>query len=121
MENKAFRERLYDAMELASKFFKNNLESNTKALEYLEKRGINEIAISKFSLGLAPKGNFELKNYLPQDEGSISISQLCFDTKISRPVYKSLFQKLKECGLIEIKNQGVNGTYIKFISKKNEV
>ncbi len=64
MENKAFRERLYDAMELASKFFKNNLESNTKALEYLEKRGINEIAISKFSLGLAPKGNFELKNYL---------------------------------------------------------
>lgn len=64
MENKAFRERLYDAMELASKFFKNNLESNAKALEYLEKRGINEIAISKFSLGLAPKGNFELKNYL---------------------------------------------------------
>ena len=64
IENKAFRERLYDAMELASKFFKNNLESNTKALEYLEKRGINEIAISKFSLGLAPKGNFELKNYL---------------------------------------------------------
>ena len=64
MENKAFRERLYDAMELASKFFKNNLESNTKALEYLEKRGMNEIAISKFSLGLAPKGNFELKNYL---------------------------------------------------------
>lgn len=64
IENKAFRERLYDAMELASKFFKNNLESNAKALEYLEKRGINEIAISKFSLGLAPKGNFELKNYL---------------------------------------------------------
>ncbi|MBQ4645754.1 MAG: DNA primase [Candidatus Gastranaerophilales bacterium] len=61
---RAEKERLYDAMELATKFFKQNLESNQKALEYLEKRGINEVAISKFSLGLAPKGNFELKNYL---------------------------------------------------------
>lgn len=62
--NKQEKERLYDAMGLATKFFKQNLESNQKALEYLEKRGINEVAISKFSLGLAPKGNFELKNYL---------------------------------------------------------
>lgn len=62
--NKQEKERLYDAMSLATKFFKQNLESNQKALEYLEKRGINEVAISKFSLGLAPKGNFELKNYL---------------------------------------------------------
>ncbi|MBR5304782.1 MAG: DNA primase [Candidatus Gastranaerophilales bacterium] len=64
IQNKQEKERLYDAMELATKFFKQNLESNQKALEYLEKRGINEIAISKFSLGLAPKGNFDLKNYL---------------------------------------------------------
>lgn len=64
IHNKQEKERLYDAMELATKFFKQNLESNQKALEYLEKRGINEVAISKFSLGLAPKGNFELKNYL---------------------------------------------------------
>ena len=56
--------RLYDAMDLASKFFTKNLESNSAALEYLSKRGINEVAIGKFSLGLAPKGNNELKNYL---------------------------------------------------------
>lgn len=62
--HKAERERLYDAMDVATKFFTKNLQSNQKALEYLEKRGINEVAISKFSLGLAPKGNFELKNYL---------------------------------------------------------
>ena len=61
---KAEKERLYDAMEMAARFFRNNLESNQKALEYLEKRGINETAIGAFSLGLAPKGNFELKNYL---------------------------------------------------------
>lgn len=64
LAHKAQRERLYDAMEQAAKFFKNNLESNSKAIEYLEKRGINEVAISKFTLGLAPKGNFDLKNYL---------------------------------------------------------
>ena len=64
IQNKQEKERLYDAMELATKFFKQNLMSNQKALEYLEKRGINEVAISKFSLGLAPKGNFDLKNYL---------------------------------------------------------
>lgn len=62
--NKQEKERLYDAMDLALKFFKKNLETNQKALEYLEKRGINEVAISKFSLGLAPKGNFDLKNHL---------------------------------------------------------
>ncbi|MBQ8634954.1 DNA primase [bacterium] len=64
IQNKQEKERLYDAMALATKFFKNNLESNQKALEYLEKRGINEVAISKFSLGLAPKGNFDLKSHL---------------------------------------------------------
>ena len=71
-QNKQEKERLYDAMELATKFFKQNLESNEKALEYLEKRGINEVAISKFSLGLAPKGNFDLKNYLTNLGFSVS-------------------------------------------------
>ena len=61
---KAEKERLYDAMDLACKFFTNNLKSNSKALEYLSKRGISDAAISAFSLGLAPKGVNELKDYL---------------------------------------------------------
>lgn len=64
VQAKQEKDRLYDAMDLATKFFTKNLQSNQKALEYLEKRGINEVAISKFSLGLAPKGNSELKDYL---------------------------------------------------------
>ncbi len=63
-ERKHEKERLYDAMELACKFFKQNLLNNSKALEYLEKRGITEGAIEMFSLGLAPKGNNEIKNHL---------------------------------------------------------
>ena len=107
----------------SSSFIKSYLslmEQGTHIKEIKEQETSN-INIEKLLSKTEQKAFSELKNYLPQDEGSISISQLCFDTKISRPVYKSLFQKLKECGLIEIKNQGVNGTYIKFISRKDEV
>lgn len=96
------------------------IEEGTRIRE-IKKQETSDINIEKLLSKTEQKALLELKNYLPQGEGSVSISQLCFDTKISRPVYKSLFQKLKECNLIEIKSQGVNGTYIKFISKKNEV
>lgn len=98
-----------------------NLMEQGTHIKYIKNQETSNINIEKLLSKTEQKAFLELKNYLPQDEGSISISQLCFDTKISRPVYKSLFQKLKECGLIEIKNQGVNGTYIKFINKKDEV
>lgn len=107
----------------SSSFIKSYLrlmEQGTHIKEIKEQETSN-INIEKLLSKTEQKAFSELKNYLPQDEGSVSISQLCFDTKISRPVYKSLFQKLKECGLIEIKNQGVNGTYIKFINRKDEV
>lgn len=106
-----------------SSFIKSYLrlmEQGTHIKEIKEQETSN-INIEKLLSKTEQKALIELKNYLPQGEGSVSISQLCFDTKISRPVYKSLFQKLKECSLIEIKNQGVNGTYIKFISRKDEV
>ena len=107
----------------SSSFIKSYLrlmEQGTHIKEIKDQETSN-INIEKLLSKTEQKAFSELKNYLPQGEGSVSISQLCFDTKISRPVYKSLFQKLKECGLIEIKNQGVNGTYIKFISRKDEV
>ena len=107
----------------SSSFIKSYLslmEQGTHIKEIKEQETSN-INIEKLLSKTEQKAFSELKNYLPQGEGSVSISQLCFDTKISRPVYKSLFQKLKECNLIEIKNQGVNGTYIKFINRKDEV
>lgn len=58
------KQRLLDAMEEAKKFFQKNLMKNEAALEYLEKRGVGEVAIGKFSLGLAPNSSFELKNHL---------------------------------------------------------
>lgn len=57
-------ERLKDAVYHAMEFYHLNLQNNENALKYLEKRGVGEIAIGKFFLGLAPNSNYELKNYL---------------------------------------------------------
>ena len=63
-EYKKEKERLLEAVKFSMEFYHNNLLKNEKALEYLEKRGVSEIAIGSFFLGLAPNSNFELKNYL---------------------------------------------------------
>lgn len=58
------KERLLNAMDEATKFYHKKLLANKRALEYLEKRGVGEVAIGKFFLGLAPNSNFELKEHL---------------------------------------------------------
>lgn len=63
-EYKKEKERLLEAVKYSMEFYHNNLLKNEKALLYLEKRGVGEIAIGSFFLGLAPNSNFELKNYL---------------------------------------------------------
>lgn len=50
----------------------------------------------------------ELKN----TEGNISISQLINDSGVSRPVFKSVMEKMKENEIAEISNMGVKGTFI---------
>ncbi len=64
LKYKEEKERLLGAMDEAMKFYHQNLLKNERALEYLEKRGVTEVAIGKFFLGLAPNSNFELKEYL---------------------------------------------------------
>ncbi len=63
-ETKEETERLKDAVYEAMVFYHNNLQNNEKALEYLEKRGVGEVAIGKFFLGLSLNSNFELKKHL---------------------------------------------------------
>lgn len=58
------KERLLNVMDEATKFYHKKLLANERALEYLEKRGVGEVAIGKFFLGLAPNSNFELKEHL---------------------------------------------------------
>ncbi len=67
--NKKEKEDLISAVKNAMEFYHKNLLKNDSALEYLEKRGITEVAIGKFFLGLSPNTMFELKDYLRSPEG----------------------------------------------------
>ncbi len=65
-EFKKEKERLLEAVKYAMEFYHNNLIKNDKALSYLENRGVGEVAIGSFFLGLAPNSNFDLKNHLKE-------------------------------------------------------
>lgn len=63
-ETKEEVDRLKDAVYDAMLFYHDNLQNNEGALKYLEKRGVGEVAIGKFFLGLASNSNFDLKKHL---------------------------------------------------------
>ena len=48
-------------------------------------------------------------------EGNISVVKMIQKTNHSRPVFTSLLAKLEKYSVAEVKNQGVKGTYIKFL------
>lgn len=53
------KERLYDALELATKFYEKQLwdgPGKEKILQYLRERGLSDESIKKFRLGYAPSG-----------------------------------------------------------------
>ncbi len=52
-ENKSEKERLYEIMEEATKYFEANLTINKEAQEYLKARGLNEKSIKDFRVGFA--------------------------------------------------------------------
>lgn len=56
-----------------------------------------------------------IMTYLENGEGVVSISQLVNTHAISRPVFKSVLQKMKDMEIAEINNMGVKGTAIKII------
>jgi DNA primase len=50
-EAESEKEKLYRAMEEATKFFENNLAKTPEALQYLKNRGLNEKSIKDFRIG----------------------------------------------------------------------
>lgn len=55
-----------------------------------------------------------VQEFKEKNEGDISILQLVEKSKISRPIFISLFYKLKDSKLAEIDSRGVKGTHIVF-------
>lgn len=67
-KKKSERDRLYEALEDATKFFEDYLQKNTQALEYLTQRGVSTQTIALWRIGYAPGpdayGWRELKEHL---------------------------------------------------------
>lgn len=67
IENKDFekgKSRLFQIMEKATIFFEQNLNTNTPAKEYIEKRGINKESIKKWRIGFIEDEWRKLYNFL---------------------------------------------------------
>ena len=58
------RKKIYSIMEMANKFFINNLLSDNRALSYLEGRGINKEVISEYQIGYAKNSFSSLHKHL---------------------------------------------------------
>ena len=52
-ESKSEKEKLYEVMEEATKYFENNLKESEEILEYLKSRGLNDKSIKDFRIGYA--------------------------------------------------------------------
>ncbi|MES3031894.1 MAG: DNA primase, partial [Patescibacteria group bacterium] len=63
-ETKSEKEKLYEIMEEATKFFENNLGSSKEAQEYLKSRGLEEKTIKDFRIGYAILDWRKLYDYL---------------------------------------------------------
>ena len=53
--------------------------------------------------------------YVTDGEGIVSISKLVEGGDYSRPVFKSVLNKMKDAEIAELTNMGVKGTHIKII------
>ncbi|MCM8825105.1 MAG: DNA primase, partial [Candidatus Omnitrophica bacterium] len=72
-ENHAIRKTIFEANKIAQEFFSLSLESSSGdiAVDFLEKRGINQVQRKKFGLGYAPSGG-RLLNFLMEKNLKIS-------------------------------------------------
>lgn len=57
-------ERFYKFTNLINNYFKKNLIAKKEVINYLEKRGVDKLSISRFELGFCGEKNIELERYL---------------------------------------------------------
>ncbi|MEK7175508.1 MAG: DNA primase [Patescibacteria group bacterium] len=88
------KEKLYQIMEEATKFFENNLLSNKEALDYLKNRGLNDKSIKNFRIGFAENSWKDLYTYFKQ-------------TTSLTPPTKFTDQELEKAGLIKKTEKGI--------------
>ena len=76
------------------------------------------ISADEFLDKLTPAEKDALKlimTYIDNGEGIVSVSKLVAGGDYSRPVFKSVLNKMKDAEIAELTNMGVKGTHIKII------
>lgn len=76
------------------------------------------ISADEFLDKLTPAEKDALKlimTYIDNGEGIVSVSKLVASGDYSRPVFKSVLNKMKDAEIAELTNMGVKGTHIKII------
>lgn len=76
---------------------------------------ITEEAFEDYLTKTEKEGYHFILKSLPQKKGCLSISKLIEDSSISRPVFKSLLNKMETKGVAIIENRGAKGTYIELV------
>jgi len=81
------RTRLYEACELAAKFFEKQLQGpvGKKVLSYLHERGLSEESIRNFHLGYAPESSRALSDFLQREFSAKEISDAGLAIKKDSP------------------------------------
>lgn len=63
-QNSSEKDRIFEILEEATRFFEKELENNTRAMEYLKNRGLTDQTIKDFRIGYAPELWNSLHKYL---------------------------------------------------------
>ena len=63
-QNSSEKDRIFEVLEEATRFFEKELENNTRAMEYLKNRGLTDQTIKDFRIGYAPELWNSLHKYL---------------------------------------------------------
>ncbi len=96
-----FRYRLLTLMTAAAEFFKNALEKNQSALQYLDNRGINDRTREKFNFGYAPAGNILIQK---MREAGYSLEELEAAGLAARNDSGEYYDKFRNRIILSIKN-----------------
>ncbi len=128
LKKKSKDSKLLAAFQRVADFYHNELRKNTKALEYLQNRGINSKTIGKFGLGFG--GNTERLVEILKEEGLLEIYEKTSNlVKIEEGIYRDLFKNRLVIPIRDIKGniiafggRSLDGSHPKYInSPESEV
>jgi len=94
-ENKSEKEKLYEVMEEATKYFENNLLGDKEVSEYLKSRGLNDKSIKDFRVGFAILDWRKLYDYLKSKNFTDDVIERAGLTKHPDDTNKAMYDRFR--------------------------